>query len=281
MIELGKTQTLKVVNIAKVGAYLDAGTGNTDDNILLPNNQLPAGLNVEDDVEVFIYKDSEDRFIATRKKPLVQSGELARLQVKETTEIGAFLDMGLEKDILLPFKEQKYKVQAGKKYLVGVYVDKSERLTATTFVAKFLRTDSPYEKDQWVKGTAYSVNPEIGVLVAVDNKYRGLIPKSEQNREIKVGEEVECRIIRVKEDGKLDLSLRELAHKQMDNDAQLILNKIERYDGFLPLNDKSSPEDIMDRLKISKAAFKRAVGRLMKEDKIEQNEKGIRLKQQD
>jgi predicted RNA-binding protein (virulence factor B family) len=278
MIELGKIQTLKVANIAKVGAYLDAGTEDKEDNILLPNNQLPAGLNVEDEVEVFIYRDSEDRLISTRKKPLVQAGELARLKVKETTEIGAFLDMGLEKDILLPFKEQKYKVQAGRKYLVAVYVDKSGRLTATTFIAKFLRTDSPYEKDQWIKGTAYSVNNEIGVLVAVDNKYRGLIPKSELNKEIQVGEEVECRIIRVREDGKLDLSLRELAHKQMDNDAELILNKIEKYDGILPLNDKSSPEDIMDRLKMSKAAFKRAVGRLMKEDRIEQNEKGIRLK---
>lgn len=278
MVELGRIQKLKVANISKVGAYLDAGTGETDDNILLPNNQLPAGLNAEDEVEVFIYRDSEDRLIATRRTPLVQADELARLEVKETTKIGAFLDMGLEKDILLPFKEQKYKVQTGKKYLVGVYVDKSGRLSATTFIARFLRTDSPYEKDQWVKGTAYSVNPEIGVLVAVDNKYRGLIPISELNKDIQVGEEVECRIIRVREDGKLDLSLREVAYKQMDNDAELILNKIERYDGFLPLNDKSSPEDIMDRLKISKAAFKRAVGRLLKEGKIEQSEKGIKLK---
>lgn len=278
MIELGKVQKLKVASISKVGAYLDAGTGDSDDNILLPNNQLPAGLNVEDEVEVFIYRDSEDRLIATRRTPLVQADELARLEVKETTKIGAFLDMGLEKDILLPFKEQKYKVQPGKKYLVGVYVDKSGRLSATTFIARFLRTDSPYKKGQWIKGTAYSVNPEIGVLVAVDNKYRGLIPRSELNKDVQVGEEVECRIIRVREDGKLDLSLREVAHKQMDSDAELILNKIKRYDGFLPLNDKSSPEDIMDRLKISKAAFKRAVGRLLKEGKIEQTEKGIKLK---
>ncbi|MGY0375009.1 CvfB family protein [Clostridium sp. JNZ J1-5] len=278
MVELGKIQTLKVSNIAKAGAYLDAGTGEQGDNILLPNNQLPDNIQPGDEVEVFIYRDSEDRLIATRKTPLVQAGELALLEVKDTTRIGAFLDIGLERDVLLPFKEQKYAVYPGKKYLVGIYVDKTGRLTATTFISKFLQTDSPYKKDEWVKGTVYSVNPELGLLVAVDNKYRGLIPRSESYKEAQVGEEVECRVIKVREDGKLDLSSREVAYKQIDNDAEMIIEKIKKYDGFLPLNDKSSPEQIKDRLKISKAAFKRAVGRLMKEEKIEQTEKGIKLK---
>ncbi|MCY6485159.1 S1-like domain-containing RNA-binding protein [Clostridium aestuarii] len=278
MIEIGKVQNLKISNLAKIGAYLDAGTEDTNDNILLPNSQLEDGMKEGDEVEVFIYRDSEDRLIATKKKPLIQVDEVAALEVKQTTEIGAFLDMGLEKDLLLPFKEQKYKVYPGKKYLVVMYIDKSNRLTATTYIGKFLRTDSPYKKNDTVKGTVYSVSQEIGVLVAIDNKYRGLIPKIECFREIKVGEELECRVVRVRSDGKLDLSTREEAYKQMDIDADMILEKIKKYDGILPLNDKSKPEEIKDRLKMSKAAFKRAVGRLLKEGKIEQVEKGLRLK---
>lgn len=278
MIEMGKIQTLEVANITKIGAYLEAGTGDPNDNVLLPNNQLSEEVKEGNELEVFVYRDSEDRIIATRKKPLVQVGELANLQVKETTKIGAFLDMGLEKDLLLPFKEQKFEVRTGKKYLVGAYIDKSDRLTATTYVGKFLRTDSSYKKNDMVKGTVYSVNSEIGALIAVDNKYRGLIPSSQYFEKIEVGQEIEARVVRVREDGKLDLAIREVAYKQMDNDAEMILKKIERYDGLLPLNDKSNPEEIKDRLKISKAAFKRAVGRLLKEEKIIQTEKGLKLK---
>lgn len=278
MIEIGKIQTLKVSNIAKIGAYLDAGTGEQNDNILLPNNQLPESIEEGDEVEVFVYRDSEDRLIATRKTPLVQAGELAILEVKDTTRIGAFLDIGLERDVLLPFKEQKYKVLPGKKYLVGLYIDKSGRLTATTYVSKFLSSDSPYKKGEWVKGTIYSINKEIGALVAVDNKYKGLIPRSEVYKELKVGDSVECRIIRVRDDGKLDLGTREVAYKQMDSDSEMILEKLKKYDGFMSLNDKSNPEEIKERLKISKAAFKRAIGRLLKEEKIVQTEKGIKLK---
>jgi len=278
MINIGKIQTLKVANITKIGAYLDAVTGDSKDNILLPNNQLPEKIEVGDEIEVFVYKDSKDRPIATRKKPLIQVGEIATLEVKEITGIGAFLDMGLEKDLLVPFKEQKYRMQVGKKYLVAAYVDKSKRLTATTYVGRFLHTNSPYKYGDWVKGTVYSISDEIGALVAVDNKYKGLIPKRECYDEIKIGDEVTCRVAKVRQDGKLDLAMRDVAYKQIDSDAEVILKKIERYDGFLPLNDKSNPEDIKDRLKMSKAAFKRAIGKLLKKGKIEQTEKGIKLK---
>ncbi|EDS77632.1 CvfB family protein [Clostridium massiliodielmoense] len=278
MIEIGKIQSLKVSNIANIGAYLDAATGEQNDNILLPNNQLPESIEEGDEVEVFVYRDSEDRLIATRKTPLIQVGELAVLKVKDTTRIGAFVDIGLERDVLLPFKEQKYKVLPGKEYLVGMYIDKSGRLTATTYVSKFLSSDSPYKKEEWVKGTIYSINKEIGALVAVDNKYKGLIPRSEVYNELKIGDTVECRIIRVRDDGKLDLGTREVAYKQMDSDSEMILEKLKKYDGFMSLNDKSNPEEIKERLKISKAAFKRAIGRLLKEEKIVQTEKGIKLK---
>ena len=281
MIEIGKIQVLKVANMAGIGAYLDAETGNNEDNVLLPNRQLPEDIEVGQELEVFIYRDSEDRVIATTKKPLLQVGELAMLKVKEATSIGAFVDMGLERDLLLPFKEQKYKVAPGKKYLMAMYLDKSRRLTATTYIGKFLKTDSPYKKDDKVFGTVYSINPEIGALVAVDNKYKGLIPKNYYFNKIEIGQEIEVRVMQVKEDGKLDLSTREEAYKEIDNDAELILSKMERYDGALPLNDKSSPDEIRDRLKISKASFKRAVGRLLKAGKIEQTEKGIKLKKED
>lgn len=280
MANMGKVQTLKVARISEMGAYLDAETDDSNDDILLPNNQIEEEYEVGDEVEVFVYRDSEDRIIATRKKPLVQVGELALLEVKDTTEIGAFLDMGLEKDILLPFKEQKYKVYSGKKYLVRVYIDKSDRLTASTFVSKLLSTDSPCKIDEWVNGVIYSVNDEFGALVAVDNKYKGLIPKSECYERMEVGQEVNCRVMKIKEDGKLDLSTRKVAYKQMDSDAEMILAKIKKYNGILPLNDKSKPEDIKYKLKISKASFKRAIGRLLKEDKIIQTEKGIELKEQ-
>lgn len=146
------------------------------------------------------------------------------------------------------------------------------------YIGKFLDTNSPYKYGDWVKGTVYSISDEIGALVAVDNKYKGLIPKRECYDEIKVGDEVNCRVAKVRQDGKLDLAMRDVAYKQIDSDAEVILKKIERYDGFLPLNDKSNPEDIKDRLKMSKAAFKRAIGKLLKEGKIEQTEKGIKLK---
>lgn len=278
MINMGKVQTLKVANISKIGAYLDAGTGDSKDNVLLPNNQLYDNIEVGDEVEVFVYRDSEDRPIATRKMPLIQADELAVLEVKETTRIGAFLDMGLERDLLLPFKEQKYRVKKGEKYLVAAYIDKTGRLTATTFISRFLSSKSPYKYGDWVKGTIYSISDDIGILVAVDNKYKGLIPKDYCYSKMKIGEEVECRVARVREDGKLDLSMRDVAYKQIDADADMIMQKIKLYDGFLPLNDKSNPEEIRDRLKISKAAFKRALGKLLKEGKIEQTEKGIKLK---
>lgn len=280
MVKLGKTQRLKVANISKIGAYLDGETGNEDDNILLPNNQLPEDVKVDDEIEVFIYRDSEDRIIATRKEPLIECGEIAKLEVKQNTTIGAFLDMGLDKDLLLPFKEQKFNVKVGNKYLVYAYIDKSDRLTATTYVGNHLKCDSPYKKNDIVRGTVYAISKEIGILVAVDDKYKGLIPKNYYFDKIQVGEEIEVRVIRVREDGKLDLSTKEPAYMEMDKDSEMILNKIMRYDGLLPLNDKSKPEDIKDRLHISKAAFKRAVGRLLKQDKIIQTEKGLKLKEE-
>lgn len=276
MIEIGKIQKLKIVNFTSFGAYLDAGTDVRHDNVLLPGKQLPKDCQAGDELEVFIYRDSQDRLIATTNKPLVQLGELAYLTVSAKTKIGAFLDIGLERGLFLPFREQKYPIMVGKGYLVKVYLDKSQRLTATTEIYDCLFADSPYQKNDKVVGTVYSVNTDIGAFIAVDNKYMGLIPSNELFCDLREGDQIEARVIRVREDGKLDLALRELSYLQMDKDSHRILDEIRNFDGLLSLNDKSSPVEIRSRLQMSKAAFKRAIGKLLKENKVIQTDEGLK-----
>jgi predicted RNA-binding protein (virulence factor B family) len=238
-------------------------------------NQVPQDIEVGDEIEVFVYKDSEDRIIATMKRPKITIGELAMLRVVENSKIGAFMDWGLDKDLLLPFKEQTYEVEKDGLYLVGLYVDKSNRLCATMDIYKMLSNESPYKENERVEGTIYQIHEDMGAFVAVNNKYSGLIPKKEFYGEYKCGDSVEVRIKKVREDGKLELSLRKEAYNQMNDDAAMILGRLELNGGKLSLNDNSRPEEINSELKMSKSAFKRAVGRLLKERKIKITEKGI------
>jgi uncharacterized protein len=277
MIRLGKIQTLVVRRQSSIGVYLGSKDNHLEEEVLLPNNQVPPGIKEMDEIEVFIYRDSEDRMIATAETPKLVLGQVAKLTVKEVTRIGAFLDWGLSKDLLLPFKEQTAEVAEGKEYIVGLYIDKSQRLCATMRIYEFLRTDSPYTKDDRVRGIIYSISNDLGALVAVDQMYNGLIPKQELIGDYKAGDFIEARVARVREDGKLDLSLKEEAHIQMTTDAEIILKRLEQGDGGLPLNDKSPPEQIKKQLNMSKGAFKKAVGRLLKEGKIEFTPSGIRL----
>lgn len=277
MIELGKIQKLEVIRNTSIGVYLNSKDDHDGDDILLPQKQVPEDTNIGDEIEVFVYRDSEDRMIATTKKPKLIMGELGSLKVVETTRIGAFLDWGLEKDLFLPFKEQTNRVQEGKEYLVTLYIDKSDRLCATMDIYKFLSSESPYKENDKVHGRIYLVKRDIGAFVAVDNKYHGLISKNEFYGDYRCGDEVEARVTKVKEDGKLDLSLREKSYKQMKDDTQIILDRLILKGGMLPLNDKSSPGKIKDELNMSKAGFKRAVGRLLKEGKIEFIEEGIKM----
>jgi len=278
MISIGEIQKLKVKRSTSFGVYLtDLEGKNRNEEILLPKREVPKNLKAGDTIEVFIYRDSEDRLITTTRRPKITLGEVGLLRVKDITKIGAFLDWGLEKDLLLPFKEQTMKLIKGKKYLVGLYVDKSDRLCATMKIKDFLRTDSPYKENDWVKGTIYSINEDMGAFVAVDNKYHGMIPKKELIGVYAPGEEVELRVTKVREDGRLDLSLRDKSYLQIDKDAERILEKIKEKGGFLPLNDNSSPEEIKKQLNMSKSSFKKAVGRLLKERKIRFEKKGIRL----
>ena len=279
MIELGVKQTLYIDHTTSFGVYLCEKKNlgkKKEDCVLLPGRQVPEGSQKGDGVEVFLYRDSQDRLIATTQIPKITLGELAVLEVVDVTKIGAFLDWGLEKDLLLPFSEQTVKVRTGEKYLVGLYIDKSERLCATMKVYDFLRTDSFYQKGDSVKGIVFGKNPEYGVFVAVDGRYNAMIPKNEVVRKLEIGEEVSARVVALREDGKLNLSIREKGYIQMDIDSAKIMEKLSENHGFLPYHDKSAPEDIRKEFGMSKNEFKRAIGRLYKGHKIEIADKAIK-----
>ena len=273
MIRLGEKQILKVVRMKDFGMYI----GEEAEAILLPRKYVPAGTRVGDDVEVFVYRDSSDRLIATTEEPALTLGQIGLLKVKETSKIGAFLDWGLEKDLLLPFKEQTIQVRSGKSYPVALYIDKSKRLCATMKIYEYLSSESPYGKDEMVEGFVYQVNPNLGVFVAVDGKFHGMIPKKNVHSEYRVGDRVEARVVSVREDGKLELSVRERVEVQISKDAQILMEVLESYDGVLPFTEKASPAVIERELSMSKAAFKRAVGHLLKARKIVIENGKIRL----
>lgn len=269
--ELGKRRQLMVVKKVDFGVYL----GTNDDKVLLPKKQVPKDVEVGDPIEVFLYKDSSDRLIATTQEPKITLDQMAVLKVVDTGKIGAFLDWGLEKDLLLPFREQTAKVKKGDEVLAALYVDKSGRLCATMKIYHKLKSDSPYKKDDQVEGIVYEISDNFGVFVAVDNQYSALIPKREDGGRLKVGDRVHARVSKVREDGKLDLSVREKAFLQMDADADAIVKRMEEYGGKLPFTDKADPELIKKEFGFSKNAFKRAVGRLLKEGRVEISEKSI------
>ncbi|MCM1040576.1 MAG: S1-like domain-containing RNA-binding protein [Roseburia sp.] len=278
MIALGEIQTLEIIKKVDFGVYLaQKGTDDKMEKVLLPGRQVPQGAVPGDEVEVFIYRDSKDRLIATTNRPKLTLGAVARLRVVQTGKIGAFLDWGLEKDLLLPYKEQTKPVREGEECLAALYIDKSNRLCATMNVYPYLRQDSTYQKEDKVSGTVYETSPNFGAFVAVDDIYSALIPKKELYGDIKIGDVVTARVTGVKEDGRLDLSIREKAYLQIGQDAEKILQVIESYDGVLPFTDKASPETIRREMQMSKNEFKRAIGHLLKENKITIGEKTINL----
>lgn len=275
MIQLGEIQTLKIVKKTEFGVYLGDGI-NADERVLLPGKQVPEGAGIGDKVEVFIYRDSKDRLIATTNRPGLTLHRVARLKVAQVGRIGAFLDWGLEKDLLLPYKEQTKRVSAGEECLAALYIDKSDRLCATMNVYPYLDTDSPYQKEDRVSGTVYEISKNFGAFVAVDDRYSGLIPQKELYGNVQIGDVVTARVTGVKEDGKLDLSIREKAYLQIEKDAERVLAVIDSFDGALPFTDKASPEVIKREMQMSKNEFKRAVGHLLKSGKVVITERAIR-----
>jgi predicted RNA-binding protein (virulence factor B family) len=278
MMKLGEKQTLQMVKKVDFGVYLAEVDGDPQERILLPGRQVPESLEPGGLIEVFVYRDSKDRMIATTNEPKLQVGQVALLKVAQTGKFGAFLDWGLEKDIMLPFRQQTKEVQAGDEVLVALYNDKSNRLCATMNVYPYLRSDSPYHKDDWVTGCVYEISKEFGAFVAVDNQFSALIPQKEMYGQIRIGDNLSARVTEVKGDGKLNLSVREKSYIQIGKDAKAILEMLDENGGQLPFTDKATPELIQRETGMSKNEFKRAVGNLLKNDKIKIADTSIILK---
>ncbi len=245
MIELGKKQKLLVVKTVDFGIYLgEDRNAPQNERVLLPSKQVPEGTKVGDEIEVFIYKDSQDRLIATTREPMLQVGQTAVLKVKQVTRIGAFLDWGLEKDLLLPYHEQTNRVREGEECLVALYVDKSSRLCATMKVYHYLSTRTPYVPGDMVKGRVYEISGNFGVFVAVDDKYSALIPAREATGKYRPGAILDLRVTEVKEDGKMNVSDRQKAYIQINEDAESVLSVIEELINTMTLfkNRKNYPD---------------------------------------
>lgn len=292
MIFLGQVQDLKVIKSTDHGIYLSSDSETytnkqfiedlsiiEETQILLPRKEVPENTNINDVITVFVYKDSEDRPIASTYIPELTIDGLAKLKVSQVTNIGAFLDWGLQKDLFLPYKEQTYKVASGDEIIVSLYADKSRRLCATMKIHKFLSTNCSYQKDDRVTGIVYEIIENFGAFVVVDDQYSALIPKSElSSTQIKVGDQIHARVTSIHEDGKINLSTREKSHIQSNSDSALILTALkDSNSGFLPYHDKSNPEEIKSAFHLSKNAFKRAIGHLLKNGDIRIAEDGIYL----
>ena len=275
-MRLGEYQELVYIKKVDFGIYLSQKMGD-EERVLLPSKQVPEDIKIGDKVRVFLYKDSKDRLIATTNAPKLVMGQFAPLCVKEVGKIGAFLDWGLEKDLFLPYKQMTRKVEAGDEILVSMYIDKSSRLCATMKgLYDMLSKESPYKKGDMVTGRVYEFSDNFGTFVAIDDKYSAKIPRHEDTSYLRVGDIIEAKVTDVKEDGKLDLTLREKAYIQMDADSAKILELLDSYAGVLPFSEKASPEVIKRETGLSKNAFKRAVGHLYKERKIDLTDGKIR-----
>lgn len=275
-MRLGEYQELYYVKKVDFGVYL-AEDPDSETHVLLPAKQVPEDVKQGEQIRIFLYKDSKDRLIATTNEPKLTLGKFAVLRVKEVGKIGAFLDWGLEKDLFLPYKEMTQKVEAEDEILVTLYIDKSNRLCASMKgIYDLLRKDSPYHKDDKVTGRVYEFSDNFGTFVAVDDQFSARIPNHEDHSFLRIGDVIEAKVVGVKPDGKLDLTLREKAYIQMDADAEKILEILDSYAGVLPFSEKASPEVIKRETGLSKNAFKRAVGHLYKEHLVDLTDGKIR-----
>jgi predicted RNA-binding protein (virulence factor B family) len=281
LINIGEFNKLKIKRKIDIGCYLDGGTEKFSDDILLPIRNIgDAELNIDELVDAFIYKDSSDRIIATLKKPVATVGELAYLKVVSTTSIGSFVDMGLEKDILVPFKEKLYPIQNGKSYLFYIYLDKTNRIAATTYVSKHLQIAPPnaHAAGDSVTGTVYDIASSTkNVKIAIDNKYKGIILKHEYFSDINYGDLLELRVTKIYDDGRIGLTPRKSAKIEVSELQEKILEYLNSHNGFMHFNDKTSPEEIYETFNVSKKYFKISLGGLMKENLITQDENGTKL----
>lgn len=275
-MQLGRYNNLIINRFTDFGAYL---TDQEDNDVLLPAKWLPREVKAGDEISVFVYKDAEERLIATTLKPAAQVGEFAVLRVKQLSKIGAFLDWGLEKDLFIPFQEQPEKLAEEDEIAVFIYVDNpSKRITASAKLQRFFSTEAEaLEVHQEVEILVYH-KTALGFLVVINNRFRGMIYYDEIFKPVKIGQRMQAYVKQVREDGKVDLLLQKPGVANLEPMAEKILSKLQQSQGFLPLNDKSAPEEISRRLQMSKKTFKKAVGGLYKQKLIELSDKGIRLR---
>ncbi|WP_291862654.1 S1-like domain-containing RNA-binding protein [Marinilabilia sp.] len=276
MIQIGQYNKLQVAEMSQFGAFLDGGNLG---NILLPNRYVTPELKPGQEIEVFIYLDSEDRLVAITDHPLVTVGQFAYLQVNDVTNVGAFLDWGLPKDLLVPFREQKLKMAEGNNYLVYVYLDdETNRIVASAKIEKFLDNVSPqYQPGEKVDLIIAGVT-DLGYKAIINQTHSGLIYKNQTDQSPETGQQMPGYIIRIREDEKIDLSLTPVGTGAITDNVELLWKNMELSDGFLPLTDNSSPDEIKGLLQMSKKAFKKAVGSLYKQGKILIEQDGIRVK---
>ncbi|MBT3208256.1 MAG: GntR family transcriptional regulator [Bacteroidetes bacterium] len=275
-MEIGKTNKLTVARNSDFGFYLIDDDKN---EVLLPNSYVSEDLKIADDIEVFIYKDSENRIIATNLKPFIQLGEFAVLQAKDVNEYGAFMDWGLAKDLFVPFGEQTKKMEAGNWYLIYLLLDEeTNRLIGSNKVKKFLHFDEIDVKQNDQVDLLLFDRTELGINAIVNNKYKGLIFNSDIHKNIQAGDKMSGFIKQVREDGKIDLSLEPIGYKNsIDINSEIIISALKNNNGLLELTDKSSPENIKYILGLSKKAFKKALGNLYKNKIVELHKNEIKL----
>jgi uncharacterized protein len=275
MVEIGKLNTLKIVKEVDFGLYLDGGLNG---EILIPKRYVPENWEIDGEIEVFIYNDSEDRIIATTDMPYAMVGDFAYLEVISVNTVGAFLDWGLAKDLLVPFREQNTKMREGKSYVVAIYLDdESQRIVATSKLDKVLdNIPVEYEENQEIEILIQS-RTDLGYKVIINKSHWGMIYENQIFQEIEIGQQMKAYIQKIREDEKIDVMLHKPGFEKVDILANLILSELKENHGFLSVNDKSSSEDIYELFKESKKTFKKALGQLYRKKLIVMDESGIKL----
>lgn len=277
MIEIGKYNTLTILRQTKVGLFL--GNGNEAEDLLLPNKYIPENFTIGDEISVFVYLDHEQRPVATTLEPYILLNEFALLRVNHVNNVGAFLDWGLEKDIFVPFREQARPMEKGKRYLVYLYLDeKSNRLVATSKINQFLNNEELTVEVGEEVDLIVSHITELGINVIINGKHKGLLYKNEvYDEDVRTGDIARGYIKHIRPDHKIDVSLEKLGYDKVEPNSERILDELRASRGFLRLNDNSHPEDIKSVLQMSKKTFKKAIGLLYKQHRIEIKDEGIYL----
>lgn len=277
MIEQGKNSRLKIIKRSTFGLFLGDDTG---EEVLLPNKYCTDDMKPEGEVEVFIYRDSEDRKVATTLTPKIELYEFALLKVKAVTKVGAFLDWGLEKDLMVPFREQRQNMEEGRWYIVYMDLDtKTDRLYASNRLERFLNNENLSVSEGDEVGLVVLHKTDLGYSVIIEHRHKGLVFDNEIFQDLHIGDCLQGYVKKIREDNKIDVSLQPIGYRKFsETNSELIVQRLMEREGFLPLTDKSTPEEIYSLLGISKKAFKKSIGALYKLKKITLEAEGIKLK---